>query len=84
MVVWQVALASGEGKYVEIVRAAQLGITSGSVKCVDAKGLRLEDDQLHLTTMSQLHLGLIFARAFLNMSHLSNTHTHTFPFATIT
>ncbi|KAJ8453269.1 hypothetical protein Cgig2_008153 [Carnegiea gigantea] len=65
----QVALASGEGKYVEMVRAAQLGITSPNVKCVDAKGLRLEADHLHLTTISQVRLGLIFARAFLGISH---------------
>lgn len=64
----QVALASGEGKYVEIVREAQLGIKLPNVKCVDAKGLRLGPDHLHLTTMSQVHLGLTLARSFLNIT----------------
>ncbi|XWS14754.1 hypothetical protein CRYUN_Cryun35bG0035200 [Craigia yunnanensis] len=35
----QVALASGEGEFVETVRKAQLEINLPKVKCVDAKGL---------------------------------------------
>ncbi|KAK9270489.1 hypothetical protein L1049_026069 [Liquidambar formosana] len=39
LLVIQVALASGRGKFIETVRRAQLGITLPNVKCVDAKGL---------------------------------------------
>ncbi|KAL2894685.1 hypothetical protein RDABS01_010594 [Bienertia sinuspersici] len=66
LLIIQVALASGEGKHVEMVREAQLGIKLPKVKSVDAKGLRVGSDHLHLTTMSQVHLGLLLARSFLN------------------
>ncbi|KAK7321664.1 hypothetical protein VNO77_32518 [Canavalia gladiata] len=65
LLVIQVALASGEGRFIEKVRSAQLGIKLPNVKCVDAKGLRLKEDNLHLTTMSQVHLGIRLARAYL-------------------
>ncbi|XP_050366836.1 probable carbohydrate esterase At4g34215 [Argentina anserina] len=61
----QVALASGEGQFVDIVRKAQLGMTLPNVKCIDAKGLPLKPDNLHLTTMSEVHLGIKLANAFL-------------------
>ncbi|CAO2833961.1 unnamed protein product [Amaranthus hypochondriacus] len=67
LLVIQVALASGEGKFIEKVREAQLGIKLANVKCVDAKGLRVGYDHLHLTTMSQVHLGLMLARSYLNI-----------------
>ncbi|KAK7310798.1 hypothetical protein RJT34_08533 [Clitoria ternatea] len=76
LLVIQVALASGEGKYTEKVRAAQMGITMPNVKCVDAKGLRLKADKLHLTTMSQVHLGIRLARAYLNSITHQFNHTH--------
>ncbi|KAI7726878.1 hypothetical protein M8C21_003326 [Ambrosia artemisiifolia] len=60
-----VAIASGNGPYVEIVRKAQLGITLQQVMCVDAKGLPLLEDKRHLTTPAQAHLGLMLADAFL-------------------
>ncbi|KAK8601148.1 hypothetical protein V6N13_059121 [Hibiscus sabdariffa] len=60
----QVGLASGEGKYVETVRKAQTGIKMENVKVVDAKGLPLKPDHLHLTTISEVKLGLKLARAF--------------------
>jgi hypothetical protein len=69
----QVALASGEGKFIEKVRHAQLGIKLPNVKCVDAKGLRLKADKLHLTTMSEVHLGIHLAHAYL----ASNSHNFT-------
>ncbi|KAL2318493.1 hypothetical protein Fmac_032369 [Flemingia macrophylla] len=74
LLVIQVALASGEGKFVEKVRRAQMGITLHNVKCVDAMGLRLKPDKLHLTTMSQVHLGIRLARAYLS----STNHHHQF------
>ncbi|RVW99988.1 putative carbohydrate esterase [Vitis vinifera] len=61
----QVALGSGEGKFIETVRRGQLGIRLPNVKCVDAKGLRLEPDKLHLTTIAQIHLAQKLAAAFL-------------------
>ncbi|CAK7334163.1 unnamed protein product [Dovyalis caffra] len=61
----QVALASGEGKFRETVRKGQLAINLPNVRCVDAKGSRLQTDHLHLTTMSQVHLGLKLAHAFI-------------------
>ncbi|XP_031267159.1 probable carbohydrate esterase At4g34215 [Pistacia vera] len=65
LLIIQVAIASGEGKYVDTVRKAQQGINIPLVKCVDAKGLRLKDDHLHLTTISEVHLGIKLAHAYL-------------------
>ncbi|CAA2934015.1 Hypothetical predicted protein [Olea europaea subsp. europaea] len=61
----QVALASGTGPYIEIIRKAQLETNLQNVKCVDAKGLPLEPDELHLTTLAQVELGKMLADAFL-------------------
>ncbi|XP_015972393.1 probable carbohydrate esterase At4g34215 [Arachis duranensis] len=72
LLVIQVALASGEGKYIEKVRKGQLGLKLPNVKCVDAKGLPLKTDQLHLTTVSQVHLGMRLAHAYI----ASTTHHH--------
>ncbi|XP_057427910.1 probable carbohydrate esterase At4g34215 [Lotus japonicus] len=75
LLVIQVALASGEGKFIEKVRNAQLGIKLSNVKCVDAKGLRLKADNLHLTTMSEVHLGIQLAHVYqASIRHQSN-HT---------
>ncbi|GLU04215.1 hypothetical protein SLE2022_213740 [Rubroshorea leprosula] len=63
--IFQVALASGEGPYVEIVREAQLGLNLSNVQCVDAKGLPLKPDGLHLTSTAQVTLGQMLADAFL-------------------
>ncbi|XP_022766464.1 probable carbohydrate esterase At4g34215 [Durio zibethinus] len=63
--IFQVALASGEGPYIEEVREAQLEIGLPNVKCVDAKGLPFEPDGLHLTTPAQVRLGEMLADAFL-------------------
>ncbi|KAJ7958205.1 SGNH hydrolase-type esterase domain containing protein [Quillaja saponaria] len=69
LLIVQVAIASGEGRYIDVVREAQIGLHLPNVKCVDAKGLRLKADNLHLTTMSQVHLGIKLARAFLALSN---------------
>ncbi|KAA8528494.1 hypothetical protein F0562_035849 [Nyssa sinensis] len=61
----QVALASGQGPFIETVRIAQLTIDLPNVRCVDAKGLQLQPDGLHLSTPAQVHLGEMFADAFL-------------------
>ncbi|EXC17285.1 hypothetical protein L484_027473 [Morus notabilis] len=62
----QVALASGDKKYLEKVREAQLSINIPNVVCVDAKGLQLQDDNLHLTTEAQVQLGSMLAESFLS------------------
>ncbi|KAK4777993.1 hypothetical protein SAY87_018180 [Trapa incisa] len=62
----QVAIASGDSRYIERVREAQLGIDLPNVVCVDAKGLPLKEDHLHLTTEAQVRLGLMLAEAYLN------------------
>lgn len=68
----QVALASGEGKFTEEVRKAQLEMDIPNVKSVDAKGLRLQADNLHLTTASEVQLGLMLAQAFLTSKSLKS------------
>ncbi|GJX86849.1 probable carbohydrate esterase [Tanacetum coccineum] len=70
----QVALASGEGPYLEIVREAQLGMDLVNLRTVDAKGLSLEPDGLHLTTPSQVSLGKMLANAFLQSRPSSLTN----------
>ncbi|KAL8257111.1 hypothetical protein R6Q59_029152 [Mikania micrantha] len=60
-----VAITSGQGPYVETVRKAQLGIKLQKVVCVDAKGLPLLQDKLHLSTPAQVRLGRMLADAFL-------------------
>lgn len=37
-----------------------------NVVCVDAKGLQLKEDNLHLTTEAQVQLGHMLADAYLN------------------
>ncbi|CAN8327441.1 unnamed protein product [Cochlearia groenlandica] len=61
----QVAIASGGG-YIDKVREAQLGLKLSNVVCVDAKGLQLKPDNLHLTTEAQVQLGLSLAQAYLS------------------
>ncbi|XP_034226697.1 probable carbohydrate esterase At4g34215 isoform X2 [Prunus dulcis] len=61
----QVAIGSGDAKYIEKVREAQLGMNVPNVVCVDAKGLELKDDHLHLTTKAQVQLGHMLADAYI-------------------
>ncbi|PSS02683.1 Carbohydrate esterase [Actinidia chinensis var. chinensis] len=62
----QVAIASGDAKYMEAVREAQKSIDLPNVVCVDAIGLQLGPDNLHLTTQAQVQLGHMLADAYLN------------------
>ncbi|KAJ0733329.1 putative sialate O-acetylesterase domain, SGNH hydrolase superfamily [Helianthus annuus] len=64
-----VAIASGNGPYVETVRKAQLGFKLQKVRCVDAKGLPLLKDKRHLSTPAQVRLGRMLADAFLVQEH---------------
>ncbi|KAG7989475.1 hypothetical protein I3843_03G240000 [Carya illinoinensis] len=75
----QVALASGSGPFIKIVREAQLGIDLLNLRTVDAKGLSLEPDGLHLTTRAQVRLGKMLADSFLHFLPTSPilTPTHT-------
>nr|XP_043617989.1 probable carbohydrate esterase At4g34215 [Erigeron canadensis] len=61
----QVALASGEGPFEETVREAQLGMRLPNVVTVDAKGLQLQPDGLHLSTHAQVQVGEMLAHAIL-------------------
>ncbi|KAM0941770.1 putative feruloyl esterase [Dioscorea sansibarensis] len=62
----QVALASGDKQHIEQVRKAQLEIDMPNVVCVDAKGLPLKEDHLHLSTEAQVKLGNMLAEAYIN------------------
>lgn len=70
------ALASGSGPYIEIVRQAQLGIDLLNQKTLDAKGLPLQPDRLHLSTQAQVHLGQMMADAFLKFVPSSNPNSY--------
>ncbi|XP_016454071.2 putative carbohydrate esterase At4g34215 [Nicotiana tabacum] len=50
----QVALATAPGPYMEVVRKGQLGLKLPNLRCVDAKGLPVGPDFLHLTTPAQV------------------------------
>jgi hypothetical protein len=60
----QVALASGNKRNIEKLRNAQLSINLPNVVTVDAIGLALNEDNLHLTTESQVKLGESLAQAY--------------------
>ncbi|KAK6939654.1 Sialate O-acetylesterase domain [Dillenia turbinata] len=62
----QVGLATALGPYIDIVRAAQFGVKLPNVKIVDAKGLPLEWDHVHLNTPAEVKLGKMLAHAFLH------------------
>ncbi|KAL6010420.1 hypothetical protein ACLOJK_000852 [Asimina triloba] len=61
----QVAIASGDDRFIEKVREAQLGIHLPNLESVDAKGLPLKEDHLHLTTEAQVKLGSMLADAYI-------------------
>ncbi|RZC48019.1 hypothetical protein C5167_040967 [Papaver somniferum] len=60
----QVALASTEGPYKGIVRKAQLEMDLPNVWTVDADGLPLGPDGIHLSTRAQVRLGRMFAEGY--------------------
>ncbi|CAN4122273.1 unnamed protein product [Withania somnifera] len=61
----QVALASSLGSYMEQIRKAQLAINLPNVRTVDAKGLPVGMDSVHITTLAQVQLGRMLADAYL-------------------
>jgi hypothetical protein len=65
LLVIQVGLATGQGKFVDIVRQAQRRVSLHNVKYVDAKGLPVASDYTHLTTPAQVQLGKMLAASYL-------------------
>ncbi|KAG2565837.1 probable carbohydrate esterase At4g34215 [Panicum virgatum] len=61
----QVALASGDKRNIEKVRSAQFSVNLPNIVTVDAMGLALNEDNLHLTTESQVKLGNMLAEAYI-------------------
>ncbi|XP_059287513.1 probable carbohydrate esterase At4g34215 [Lycium ferocissimum] len=64
----QVALATELGPYKKIIRQAQLGIHLRNMKTVDANGLKVGPDYVHLSTQAQVQLGQMLANAFLKFA----------------
>lgn len=71
LLVIQVGLATGQGRFVDIVREAQRRVSLRNVRYVDAKGLPVANDYTHLTTPAQVKLGNMLATAYM-----AATHTH--------
>ncbi|XP_060199396.1 probable carbohydrate esterase At4g34215 [Lycium barbarum] len=61
------------GKFVHVVRQAQMDIELPNVIKVDANGLPVGSDGIHLTTQAQVQLGNMMAQAFLNAKFQSVT-----------
>ncbi|XP_042436050.1 probable carbohydrate esterase At4g34215 [Zingiber officinale] len=61
----QVAIASGDKPYIDVVREAQLQLNLPNVVCVDAMGLPLNSDHLHLSTEAQVLLGEMLAETYV-------------------
>ncbi|KAM3237398.1 putative carbohydrate esterase [Capsicum chacoense] len=67
-----------KGPYIEEVRAAQLAINIPNVIRIDAKGLQIGPDGIHLTTPAQVQLGHMFAHAFLTLNNFTLSNTYSF------
>ncbi|WVZ61345.1 hypothetical protein U9M48_011241 [Paspalum notatum var. saurae] len=65
LLVIQVGLATGQGRFVDLVRDAQRKVSLPNVRYVDAKGLPVAADYTHLTTPAQVQLGRMLANAYL-------------------
>ncbi|KAH6782248.1 carbohydrate esterase [Perilla frutescens var. frutescens] len=61
----QVLVTSGDGPYVEKVRESQMAVKLPNFKSVDAWGLPLQGDNVHLTVDAQIKVGHMLAHAFL-------------------
>ncbi|WMV44626.1 hypothetical protein MTR67_038011 [Solanum verrucosum] len=68
----QVALASKFGPYTEEIRQVQLETQLQNVKTVDANGLKVGPDFVHLSTPSEVQLGQMLANAFLGFGSAHN------------
>ncbi|XP_055833853.1 probable carbohydrate esterase At4g34215 [Solanum dulcamara] len=67
-----------KGPYIEEVRAAQLAINISNVIKIDAKGLEIGPDGIHLTTTAQVQLGHMFADAFFSLNNFTSSNTYKF------
>ncbi|KAF8643965.1 hypothetical protein HU200_066604 [Digitaria exilis] len=65
LLVIQVGLATGQGKFIDLVRDAQKRVSLPNLSYVDAKGLPVASDYTHLTTQAQVKLGNMLANAYL-------------------
>ncbi|KAL8524340.1 hypothetical protein ACS0TY_014068 [Phlomoides rotata] len=68
-------ISGGDQTSRDIVRDAQI-LTAAeldNVECVDAMGLQLGPDNLHLTTASQVQLGKMLADAYLTIGNVTST-----------
>ncbi|CAN6321886.1 unnamed protein product [Urochloa humidicola] len=65
LLVIQVGLATGQGKFLDLVRDAQKRLHLPNLKYVDAKGLPVANDYTHLTTPAQVTLGSMLANSYL-------------------
>ncbi|KAH7523671.1 hypothetical protein FEM48_Zijuj06G0036600 [Ziziphus jujuba var. spinosa] len=64
----QVAIASAEGPYIDVIRKAQLGLYLPNVVTVDPKIFAvIQPDKLHLTPQSQVKLGTMMADAYMKL-----------------
>lgn len=64
----QVAIATGEGIFIDPIRKAQLGIDLPNVQTVDPKSFAvIQADKLHLTPESQVQLGTLMGDAFIKL-----------------
>ncbi|XP_047046865.1 probable carbohydrate esterase At4g34215 [Lolium rigidum] len=65
----QVGLATGQGRFVDLVRKAQTAVRAPNLRYVDAKGLAVANDNTHLTTQAEVRLGAMLADAYLATLH---------------
>ncbi|CAN6286106.1 unnamed protein product [Urochloa humidicola] len=65
LLVIQVGLTTGQGKFLDLVRDAQKRLHLPNLKYVDAKGLPVANDYTHLTTPAQVTLGNMLANSYL-------------------
>lgn len=64
----QVAIATGEGIFIDPIRKVQLGIDLPNVQTVDPKSFAvIQPDKLHLTAQSQVQLGSLMADALIKL-----------------
>ncbi|KAG5595054.1 hypothetical protein H5410_036286 [Solanum commersonii] len=75
MVILHVPSPWFKGKFVDIVRQAQIDIELPNAVKVDANGLPLNPDGIHLTTAAQIRLANMLADAFLSSNFTAPTKT---------
>lgn len=69
LLVIQVGIATGQGKFVDLVRKAQRAVRAPNLRYVDAMWLPIANDFTHLTTAAQVRLGKMLADAYVATLH---------------